>query len=351
MKFGLFYLPTYLPDQRDAHTHMHNIVEQVEYADRIGIDYVWLVEHHFVRHGGFLSANYAFLSYLAARTKNIRLATGATVMALNDPIRVAEQAATLDQLSNGRFDLGVGRGFIRDEFDSFGVPMRESRERVEEGVKLVRKAWSGQPLEFESKFRPQMSGLPVLPPTLQSDPRIWNACLMSPESFEWTAEEGHNLLYVAYHVDHELAAERIDWYRKAVLRCGRKVEEHEICCVYHAYFVEEEDDQRLKTIVDGAMGEYGAAGKEAASKPPDPEAYKGYDQRDKGTQQLTFDRYFPGRVVMGGPEQVVERIHELRRVGITQVSFLVDFGSLTQEKIMESLHVFGDTILPLVKDI
>ena len=174
---------------------------------------------------------------------------------------------------------------------------------------------------------------------------------MSPESFEWTAEEGHNLLYVAYHVDHELAAERIDWYRKALLRCGRKVEEHEICCVYHAYFVEEEDDQRLKTIVDGAMGEYGAAGKEAASKPPDPEAYKGYDQRDKGTQQLTFDRYFPGRVVMGGPEQVVERIHELRRVGITQVSFLVDFGSLTQEKIMESLHVFGDTILPLVKDI
>ena len=351
MKFGLFYLPTYLPDQRDAHTHMHNIVEQVEYADRIGIDYVWLVEHHFVRHGGFLSANYAFLSYLAARTKNIRLATGATVMALNDPIRVAEQAATLDQLSNGRFDLGVGRGFIRDEFDSFGVPMRESRERVEEGVKLVRKAWSGQPLEFESKFRPQMSGLPVLPPTLQSDPRIWNACLMSPESFEWTAEEGHNLLYVAYHVDHELAAERIDWYRKALLRCGRKVEEHEICCVYHAYFVEEEDDQRLKTIVDGAMGEYGAAGKEAASKPPDAEAYKGYDQRDKGTQQLAFDRYFPGRVVMGGPEQVVERIHELRRVGITQVSFLVDFGSLTQEKIMESLHVFGDTILPLVKDI
>ena len=65
-----------------------------------------------------LSANYAFLSYLAGRTQNIRLATGATVMALNDPVRVAEHAATLDQLSNGRFDLGVGRGFIRDEFDS-----------------------------------------------------------------------------------------------------------------------------------------------------------------------------------------------------------------------------------------
>ena len=135
MKFGLFYLPTYLPDQRDAHTHMHNIVEQVEYADKIGIDYVWMVEHHFVRHGGFLSANYAFLSYLAGRTQNIRLATGA-VMALNDPVRVAEHAATLDQLSNGRFDLGVGRGFIRDEFDSFGVPMGKPARRW-------KKAWPG----------------------------------------------------------------------------------------------------------------------------------------------------------------------------------------------------------------
>ena len=66
MKFGLFYLPTNLPDSdRDVHTHMHNIVEQVEYADKIGIDYAWMVEHHFVRHGGFLSANYAFLCYLA----------------------------------------------------------------------------------------------------------------------------------------------------------------------------------------------------------------------------------------------------------------------------------------------
>ena len=220
MKFGLFYLPTYLPDQRDAHTHMHNIVEQVEYADKIGIDYVWMVEHHFVRHGGFLSAIYAFLSYLDGRTQNIRLATGATVMALNDPVRVAEHAATLDQLSNGRFDLGVGRGFIRDEFDSFGVPMRESRERVEEGVALVRKAWSGQPLEFKSRFRPDMSGLPVLPPTLQNEPKIWNACLMSPESFEWTAQEGHNLLYVAYHVDHE---RRRSGYLGTAKRCPNMV--------------------------------------------------------------------------------------------------------------------------------
>ena len=350
MKFGLFYLPTYIPEKRKAHTHMHNIIEQVEYADKIGIDYVWMVEHHFVRHGGFLSANYAFLSYLAAKTQNIRLATGATIMALNDPVRVAEQAATLDQLSNGRFDLGVGRGFIRDEFDAFGVPMKESRQRVEEGLQLVLEAWAEKPLEFESEFRPKISELNILPPTLQKYPPIWNACLMSPESFEWTAKEGHNLLYVAYHVDHELAAERIGWYREALPKYGRNVDDYEVCCVYHAYFMDEENDEYLISVVDEAMEEYGRAGKEAASKPPDPEAYKGYDQRDKGTQELTFDRYFPGRVVMGGPDQVLERLKVLREMGITQVAFLVDFGSLSQDKIMQSLRVLGEQILPQAKE-
>lgn len=345
MRFGLFYLPTYLPDSRDAHAHMHNIVEQVEFADRIGIDCAWMVEHHFVRHGGFLPAHYAFLSYLAARTRNIRLGTGATVLPLNDPIRVAEQAATLDHLSKGRLDFGVGRGFIRDEFDAFGVPMRESRERVEEGVELILKAWTGEPFEFESKFRPRMSGLRVLPPAYQKPhPPIWNACLMSPESFEWTAREGHNLLYVAYHVDHPVAAERIGWYRDALARHGRR--NREICCVYHAHFLAEEDDEALKAVVDGPMAEYARAGVEAASRPPDPEAYKGYERREAGQQELDFERYFPGRVLMGGPEQALERIEILRDIGITQIALLVDFGSLAQEKIMRSLEVFARDILP-----
>src|SRR5918995_1089597 len=142
MKFGLFYLPTYLPSVRDAQTHYRGIIE-----------------HHFVRHGGLFPSNFTFLSYLAARTKRIRLGTGATVLPLNDPVRVAEQAATLDQLSQGRFDFGVGRGFIRDEFDAFGIDMKESRERVEEGVDLVKRAWANPTLEFKSKYRPEMRDL------------------------------------------------------------------------------------------------------------------------------------------------------------------------------------------------
>ena len=352
MKFGLFYLPTYLPETRDAHTHYHNMVEQVVYADRIGIDYAWMVEHHFVRHGGLLPANYAFLSYLAGRTERIRLGTGATILPLNDPVRVAEQAATLDQLSKGRFDFGVGRGFIRDEFDAFGVPMKESRERVEEGVALIRKAWSDPTLEFGGGFRPAMSGLPILPPVYQKPhPPIWVACLLSPESFEWTAKEGHNLLYVAYHVDHDIAVERIGWYRDALTRSGRGIEDHEICCVYHAHFLAEGDDAGLEAAVHTAMSEYATAGLEATRRPADPVAYKGYEQRDAGQRKFTFESYFPGRVLMGGPDQAIERIEVLADIGITQIGMLVDFGSLPQAEIMRSLEIFGKEVLPHVRDL
>ena len=352
MKFGLFYLPTYLPDIRDAHTHYHNMVEQVVHADRIGIDYAWMVEHHFVRHGGLLPANYAFLAYLAGRTERIRLGTGATILPLNDPVRVAEQAAALDQLSKGRFDFGVGRGFIRDEFDAFGVPMGESRDRVEEGVALIRAAWAGPTLEFDGRFRPPISGLPVLPPVYQKPhPPIWVACLLSPESFEWTAREGHNLLYVAYHVDHEVAVERIGWYRDALEHAGRRVEEHEICCVYHAHFRAGEDDAALEAAVHKAMGEYAEAGLEATRRPAESDAYKGYEQRDAGQRRFTFESYFPGRVLMGGPDQAIERIRILADIGITQIGMLVDFGSLPQAEIMRSLEIFGTEILPHVRDL
>ena len=99
------------------------------------------------------------------------------------------------------------------------------------------------------------------------------------------------------------------------------------------------------------MSEYAAAGIEAARKPPDPTAYKGYERREAGQRDFGFNAYFPGRVVMGGPNQVIERMHALRDAGITQIGLLVDFGSLSQDRIMGSLRVFAERILPQVRDL
>ena len=99
------------------------------------------------------------------------------------------------------------------------------------------------------------------------------------------------------------------------------------------------------------MSEYAAAGIEAARKPPDPTAYKGYERREAGQRSLGFETYYPGRVVMGGPKQAIERIRALRDAGITQVGLLTDFGSLPQAEIMRSLQIFADQVLPHVRDL
>lgn len=352
MKFGLFYLPTYLPQACDVTTHFDNIVEQVLFADRIGIDYVWMVEHHFVRHGGLCAGNFPFLAYLAGKTQRIRLGTGATVLPLNDPVRVAEMGATLDQLSKGRFDFGVGRGFLRDEFDAFGVDMRETRERVEEGVELVKRAWAEPTLSFRSRFRPPIKGLSILPRIYQKPhPPIWVACFLTQESFAWTAAQGYNLLYVAYHVNSKTAGERVHWYIDELPKHGRRVEDHEVCCCYHAHFTAEDNVPRLKALVETPMAEYTGAGVEAARRPPDPVAYKGYAAREDYQRQAAFENYFPDRVLMGSPGPVLERIKYLRSLGMTQLTLIVDFGSLAQADIMRSLEVFARDILPKARDL
>lgn len=228
--------------------------------------------------------------------------------------------------------------------------MKESRERVEEGVELCKRAWAGGPLAFKSRFRAEMRDLPVLPPIVQRPhPPIWVACFLSQESFEWAAKEGYNLLYVAYHADHSVAVERVGWYLSALRQHGRRIEDHEVACAYHAHFLEHEDDARLRAIVETPMAEYSAAGLEAVRKPPDPVAYKGYDQREKGHKAMGFEVYFPSRVLMGSPRQALARLEELKAAGITQVAMIVDFGSLAQKEIMRSLEIFGREVLPRVK--
>jgi alkanesulfonate monooxygenase SsuD/methylene tetrahydromethanopterin reductase-like flavin-dependent oxidoreductase (luciferase family) len=192
----------------------------------------------------------------------------------------------------------------------------------------------------------------VLPRVYQKPhPPLWNACFLTRDSFEWTAREGLNLLYVAYHVSTDTAGERIHWYLDALPRAGRRIADHEVACCYHAHFTASEDIPHLKALVEKPMVEYTGAGVEAAKKPPDPEAYKGYAAREEYQRQAAFDNFFPDRVLMGDPASVLARIRRLKALGVTQLMLIVDFGSLRQADIMRSLDVFAKHILPHAREI
>src|SRR5438552_10247932 len=143
VKFGYFTLtdnpPGYGERRRDPNQFLMEVLEEAVHADEIGLNSVWLPEHHFGLFG-ILGATSTALGYLAAKTKRVLLAPATTVLPCNHPIQVAEQFNTLDLLSDGRAVFSAGRGYDRREYEAFGVPFEESRERFDEGMLLVQKA-------------------------------------------------------------------------------------------------------------------------------------------------------------------------------------------------------------------
>ena len=133
-------------------------VELAEAAERQGLDGVWLGEIHFTPIRSVQSAPMALASYLAARTERVRIGTAVTVLPLVHPLRIAEEAATVDQLSQGRFDLGIGRSGAASTYDALGIPYGESQARFEEALAILREAWKGEP--FSTRGVPTGSGTP-----------------------------------------------------------------------------------------------------------------------------------------------------------------------------------------------
>jgi alkanesulfonate monooxygenase SsuD/methylene tetrahydromethanopterin reductase-like flavin-dependent oxidoreductase (luciferase family) len=156
MKFGLLYeMETPRPWHALSEYNVYwEALAQIELADRIGIDYVWEVEHHFLEEYSHSPAPEVFYGAVTQRTKNIRIAHGVRLLPFkfNNPIKVAEQAAVLDIMSNGRVDLGTGRSTTAQELDGFGVDYDRTRDEVREALDVIVKAWTEEILEYDGKL-------------------------------------------------------------------------------------------------------------------------------------------------------------------------------------------------------
>ena len=151
MKFGLFQ-SVQLPEPGAQAKYYKEALEQVLYAEQLGFDSVWFTEHHFSRHG-IVPASLTVLAYLAGLTTSIRLGTAVAVLPFHNPIQLAEEAVTVDVLSNGRLDLGVGRGYQWGEFHKFHVPMDEATRRFEEAMEVMTRAWTAtEPFDHRGEF-------------------------------------------------------------------------------------------------------------------------------------------------------------------------------------------------------
>src|SRR3954452_5981019 len=153
MKFAVYAMPTY--DASFGLTQgefLRNTVDQFVSAEALSYDSVWVNEHHFHAYGGLLPSLPTILGALSQRTTRGRLGTSVGVLPLHHPLDVAEQMAMVDLLSNGRLELGIGRGFVEHDYQVLGVDYSDAQDRLKESIDIVRRAWTGDNFSYEGKY-------------------------------------------------------------------------------------------------------------------------------------------------------------------------------------------------------
>jgi alkanesulfonate monooxygenase SsuD/methylene tetrahydromethanopterin reductase-like flavin-dependent oxidoreductase (luciferase family) len=188
MRFGFFDQLPCAPGYSERQRYQ-DILAQIELGDEIGFDTVWLGELHFSRAFSILADPLMVLAAAAQRAPRIRLGTAVTLLPLHNPVKIAEEAAIADILSNGRLELGVGRGTAPLHYEGYGIPMEESRERFTETLDFIIAAWSGESFSFDGKYF-RARDLSLAPRPVQSPHPPLRIAANSPDTFPFAAQRG-----------------------------------------------------------------------------------------------------------------------------------------------------------------
>jgi alkanesulfonate monooxygenase SsuD/methylene tetrahydromethanopterin reductase-like flavin-dependent oxidoreductase (luciferase family) len=330
MKFGLFGSATAKrggPDL-DSGQGFREYVDYTVEADALGYSSIFVVEHHFTGFGQ-VSASLNLLTWVAARTKDLRLGTAVIVLPWHNPVLLAEQAATIDLLSGGRLDFGIGKGYRHAEFASFCIPQEEADERFDEGLEVILKAWtSDDRFSHHGKYW-NFENIVVEPPTAQKPhPPIWMAA-GNLDSIRKVAQRGYNLL-LDQHASTAVTIERFNTYKEEVNKSGRRFDPMSVA-VSRAFFVAMNAEEKAKAVETRFANQQRLV--KAGSAPS-----------DKSTASLlSFDQTLDAAgesAMFGTPDDIARKLEVLRSAGIEHLLLNGPTGS------RENLRAFARELMP-----
>ena len=321
MRFGLLILQSQFGGQPELEIYRQTI-EQVKLAEDLGFSTVWLTEQHF-NNFGICPDPLAFAATLAGVTRRIRLGTGVVVLPLHNPVTIAERAAMVDQLSEGRLDLGIGKGHPKQRFDVFGLNVEENEARFFEAHKLLLKAWKDENLTFEGDYY-KVDGIRIVPRTFQKPhPPLWIPTFGNPNMISFAARHGYPIL-------HSAAGNMLLKYQR----------------LYEQAY--NDHSERINSIVRLVyLRKDGAKARREMRRPA-----RWYLENNPGKpanhagNRLAIYELIEESGLVGSPKRCVERIRELEENhSINYFIGVFGPGGIPHKRVIKSMRLFGDKVM------
>ena len=337
------------PVQRTDSEVYQDILRSAVLAEELGFDSVWVTEHAFSEHGT-ISSPHSMLAAIAAKTTRVNIGVAVTIVPWHQPLRMAQDLATVDVISQGRLIVGAGRGYQKHEFDGYGMEMAESRERMTEGMDIAVRAWTEDRFAYEGKFHSFPEVMVTPKPVQKPHPPVWMAVTHSPESVEVAVKNRWGLLTVGstfFPAAPEADENLIKLYRSRMLEVGASEDDITVAAV-RAMYMADDDDKALEVIRprrewSADMDEFLRRPLAAAGRLS---GYEHYVNDPFTDPEMKAKRGPESESCIGGPEKVNKSIKELESQHVTHFLGYLDSGGLSYDELKGTLHSFAEKVMP-----
>ena len=338
MEFGTFLL-LQSPSAQPSDIVYRRGVEITQAAEQLGFKNMWLAEHHFSTYG-LLSRPLTYALHLADKTRTIRVGTAVIVVPLHHPLVIAEEIATVDMLSGGRLDVGLGRGYQRYEFERLGVDLGESRTRWEEAVDVIMLALSGKTFSYDGKYYKIPDTMVFPQPVQKPHPPVW-VTAQSPESVETTVRRGFHLLSGGFGV----SLDRLREFRHAFDRLvAEHPPKHRLMVGTQRPVYVAESDAEARAVAEQARWNMRVT----------LSLRNNYERVEDGRaipvpapKEPTTDEFLDAFSVIGTPDTCIRQIQRLQdAMHIDHFNCSFSFGDLSQDQIVTSMRRFAEKVMP-----
>ena len=349
MKLAIWSTTT--PRENSTHPEMfRRQLEEAELAERIGIDQIWFFEHHLIPTAPVPSPN-LLIAAAARTTSRIRFASMVNILPFRHPLLVAEEAAMLDNLTNGRLDLGLGRGLRPPEFEAFGVDQQQSREMFLESFDIIRRVWADEIFEHHGKYWTTRKNGPLSPPLVQRPHPPFLVSAQSAESLRWAAR--HDIPFA--QIDSMVTQARRD---QALYRDVQMAHGH--APAPRLYLMREiyvaESDARARAEAEPYLLQYWELWNRytqftRGGKLPD--SYDFWRRQAPMLHAMSFDEIVAqDMVILGSPETVANAIARLAaQLDLMGLALIFKLGAMPYDMVERSMSAFGEAVVPRIRPV